>query len=120
MLEKNIKARQTKLENSKGFPHRCEYRINVRKSYKSSDKQKIGKFQRVSHDKIVQLLRLGAARANVHKAISGEITYEHRFRKIDRNSSTYSPVYQTQAGENAEGLGVGPDGQASRMRKLAP
>jgi hypothetical protein len=93
MFENRIKAQTNKeLENSKGF----------------------------SHDKIVQLLRLGAARANVHKAISGEITYEHRFRKIDRNSSTYSPVYQTQAGENAEGLGVGPDGQASRVRQLAP
>ena len=72
------------------------------------------------HDKIVKWLRLGAAQANVQKAISGEITYEHRFRKIDRNSSTYSPVYQTQAGENAEGLREGPDGQASRMRQLAP
>ena len=74
MFENRIKTQTNKeLENSKGF----------------------------FHDKIVQLLRLGAAQANVQKAISGEITYEHRFRKIDRNSSTYSPVYQTQAGENA-------------------
>ena len=93
MFENRIKTQTNKeLENSKGF------------------------FQ----DKIVKLLRLGAAQAKVQKAISGEITYEHRFRKIDRNSSTYSPVYQTQAGENAEGLGVGPDGQASRVRQLAP
>ena len=59
MFENRIKTQTNKeLENSKGF----------------------------FHDKIVQLLRLGAAQANVQKAISGEITYEHRFRKIDRNS----------------------------------
>ena len=59
MFENRIKTQTNKeLENSKGF----------------------------FHDKIVKLLRLGAAQANVQKAISGEITYEHRFRKIDRNS----------------------------------
>ena len=84
-MENNIQVTQN-WRIPKGFPIGLKFVLMFENRIKTQTNKELENSKGFFHDKIVQLLRLGAAQANVQKAISGEITYEHRFRKIDRNS----------------------------------